>query len=931
MIPIHNIVKREQALNSSTRSNDINIDGLKRGLETHYNFQSINTLGENMITDSNLDQSFDYMLDRLEEVCEKDSEGNGIRLTNTLCESVFKIRQANQIGNLLKRRIATTKSKIISKINKNISNVKQAVGMKPHTKNNLPSPDSQYSKDFRKGQRDDRKKHREHRTDRDSFKLECLENLDEHVTMIKNCDRVINTHELINKRFDTKKVFSDIYSDIDLCVKEFCMLLDTYDVPFKAKVNICLENIAYEYDKNNKSIDKSQLAEAVAEYFMINASEQSDWLDKEVLNEEKDYEALKAKIERDNEKLKRYEKDERVGGIVGRVVVAVGRLLVKGVRLTANVVLGTIAVLIAALFALITLGFLINIIVNVILLICSIFIGLIALSVPLGILVLINPDDKAKLRDAAKKVKDKKVKAALNRVCNAMDTKDSIKEEYIANEYAICLEEMRQVLENNRFYKPSDVSKALMLFEEVERPTLNITMEDAILGLTEANSKSLSVKSKAAKVLSDIRLMAHKTPGNLVNKFKELYADSPKNIVDEMPNVFRILFDIIVIAGSFAISVPLGVIVAMVTWYIGLGIDREMAVKYTAEYKKERERAVRKGKKMKDKKMKERNEAYIQELDRAIEKLEDYERGLKAESEEMGVEDEMSDNSVETEEEAAVQIMLIDKAVSVLEGFNRKQFYRSLREDNYDKELFSYMVMECVGSGLISKVEMERNLSSMQYNSNKTSIIRDQINLLESYETKPSNDLFKRAVAALDAQDIIQEMSFTNTLVMIKDKVKKSAQNLSDKEKIASRTLDSSIESLKNSMENSLKQENREAVIRGQILPSASRIIKLALITGFAFLLHPALGIIYLLGTFAMSKKLRIKERQLVLDELDTELKVCAEYIEKAKNNQDMNAYRQCLNIEKKLLRQRDRLKYKMTAEWNEKTPERYSDKDYNK
>ena len=132
-------------------------------------------------------------------------------------------------------------------------------------------------------------------------------------------------------------------------------------------------------------------------------------------------------------------------------------------------------------------------------------------------------------------------------------------------------------------------------------------------------------------------------------------------------------------------------------------------------------------------------------------------------------------------------------------------------------------------------------------------------------------------------------------------------------------------------MENSLKQENREAVIRGQILPSASRIIKLALITGFAFLLHPALGIIYLLGTFAMSKKLRIKERQLVLDELDTELKVCAEYIEKAKNNQDMNAYRQCLNIEKKLLRQRDRLKYKMTAEWNEKTPERYSDKDYNK
>ena len=42
-----------------------------------------------------------------------------------------------------------------------------------------------------------------------------------------------------------------------------------------------------------------------------------------------------------------------------------------------------------------------------------------------------------------------------------------------------------------------------------------------------------------------------------------------------------------------------------------------------------------------------------------------------------------------------------------------------------------------------------------------------------------------------------------------------------------------------------------------------------------------------------------------------------------------MNAYRQCLQIEKKLLRQRDRLKYKLTAEWNERTPERFSNQDY--
>ena len=396
------------------------------------------------------------------------------------------------------------------------------------------------------------------------------------------------------------------------------------------------------------------------------------------------------------------------------------------------------------------------------------------------------------------------------------------------------------------------------------------------------------------------------------------------------------MFDIIVIAGAFAFTgVVGGIIVGMVSWFLALHITRQQCVKYTAQYKKERERAVKKGKKLKGD-AKKRNDEYIKELDRAIEKLEMYERDQFTDEENDKKAGYNTDDTSVTDnidfDEAAVNIILIDKAISVLESFNRRSFYQGLQERKITPDTLKYIISEAVGSGLISKIEMDRNLSGMMSlidDRDKLGVLREGMLYLDNLEVKPSNDLFRRAASSIAVQDVLHEVSFTNTLVMLKDKIRQGAQNLSDKEKVASRTLDTSIENFKVGLENSLKQENREAVIKGQILPSASRIIKLAIVAGFAFLLHPALAIIYLLGMFAMSKKLRVKERQLVLDELDTELKVCQEYINKAKANQDMNAYRQCLQIEKKLLRQRDRLKYKLAAEWNERTPERYSNQDY--
>jgi acetyl-CoA carboxylase beta subunit len=129
------------------------------------------------------------------------------------------------------------------------------------------------------------------------------------------------------------------------------------------------------------------------------------------------------------------------------------------------------------------------------------------------------------------------------------------------------------------------------------------------------------------------------------------------------------------------------------------------------------------------------------------------------------------------------------------------------------------------------------------------------------------------------------------------------------------------LEMMRNKIEDAMTNENREAVIRGNILPPASKIIKLAITTGLAWVINPALAVITLLGTFAMNAKIRTKERQLILDELDVELVMVDKYIRIAEEKNDMKNLRELLKIKKKLQNQEARLKYKMNFEWNQKTP----------
>lgn len=147
-------------------------------------------------------------------------------------------------------------------------------------------------------------------------------------------------------------------------------------------------------------------------------------------------------------------------------------------------------------------------------------------------------------------------------------------------------------------------------------------------------------------------------------------------------------------------------------------------------------------------------------------------------------------------------------------------------------------------------------------------------------------------------------------------------KKLSVKEKQFCQNLDATTSKLYQSIKNSMTTDRREALIKGEIVPSFSKCVKnaiaLAGVIGVGSALAgglsalPVVAPITLLGAFATNKRLNDKEKLMLYDELDTELQVIEKEIAIAENEQDMNKYRFLLNYQKRLIREKQRIKYNL-------------------
>ena len=227
---------------------------------------------------------------------------------------------------------------------------------------------------------------------------------------------------------------------------------------------------------------------------------------------------------------------------------------------------------------------------------------------------------------------------------------------------------------------------------------------------------------------------------------------------------------------------------------------------------------------------------------------------------------------------------------------------------------------------MISGIRSDRiKIDSKLERYTKLSVLQQAINILNEHNTITEDhsleynkivseslvDVYTAIGYIQTASNVYTEASFTNTLKLASMKLKSAIQKVDDKEKAICKTIDGNIDLLKTKMDDAVRNDNRESIIKGSIIPSASKIIKMGILhAGIGILAGPVAATISALGYIALSLARKTKERVAVLNELEVELEMCEKYIEIAESKSDMVALKQLLLTKKNLQNQISRLRY---------------------
>ena len=247
----------------------------------------------------------------------------------------------------------------------------------------------------------------------------------------------------------------------------------------------------------------------------------------------------------------------------------------------------------------------------------------------------------------------------------------------------------------------------------------------------------------------------------------------------------------------------------------------------------------------------------------------------------------------------------------IIKRMNDIRVGRIQYESNIDKSI----KLSALSNALYILENGRNTISYKLFNYDNLDRVLDNFNIfVEAYSA------ISILIDTYNSQGNILEASVTNKLNVAMMKLRNSFTKMGDAERRLSRNLDMGMSGFKKGIERALTTDNREAVIKGSILPSFSKIVKLCLVNAGLIALHqPLIAVIVTLGYFACSAKFKAKERQMVIDEIEIELEMCEKYIQIAESKNDMKALRQLLTTKKELQRQLQRVKYKMQVDFGQK------------
>lgn len=871
-----------------TINESVNINFLQKYYSKNPNFESAKDLIKSWDQlGINESESFAKTINILEDMYNLDNENNFNYIKNYIIEEVTpKVRDASSSRNYIKMKVARFKTKAVTKVRNNTDSINNALhdtikDMKNNVKNNVS--------DIKNAAKGKDKKIPENKLE------EAYLSIEEKLNIYAQCDRVTENANKIQKRFNIFNILSETRSKESLInnINTICECVDTYNSPTMVKYNTALEITNYFLDKLKIPHSKKDILTEVTDYFLcrdITSNEISDM--KYIISNNKFF-------TEDDKSAVSYLFDESYTDLeeIAKPLIESNTKNIKNIgnKLLESKIMSS--------------G-------NLKQILYEITVAYSKEKVPTIMsskLVELIPEleslyrmDKTEKEQPFSEICKLELKRFKNKVCM---------ENGNAKEY----------------YN--------MLLSKVDKTP--ITEDEYINEKMSAISKLKDTKDDVVKgIIDNFKLKEHKKPEDVRTCVSKMYTKSATQIIEGTPNFLswvRMSF----IIGTTSIHPVLGGLHLLIDLFVGMKLKRRDVSKMITVYKNERKIVSNKLKKSLDKNDEKNLKNYDKYLEESIAKLEEYGDSLLSSEEKYAKDsgDEYDKNSDldflkddDSDDEFEYEYF-INKVKDATDKILQENYIINTISSHAGKmssdEIDIFTELACAYPNIIPKKKLKQILNNELNNESFTGFekyirnccinenIKELSNISETYNIDLDTIISIIEYCEEVNNPVIKESASSN-LKLAANRIKKSMKKLSDKDKEVSRRVDSTVNNFVSAVQRVGQNENREAIIRGSILPSMSKLVKLAVADGVLGLVNPVIGIIAAVGQIALMKHNKTKERQMILDEIEIELKMCERYLRVAEDHNDLEAQKQILTIQRNLERQQQRIKYNMKVHWKQ-------------
>ena len=227
---------------------------------------------ESGIGDTSGSMSEDTMMDLFDALGEVGTESQ-IRKYGALImnEYVSKTRDASETLKYMKQKLGRAKSKITTKIQNNFDDLWDATNSTiGSAKDNFKKNTEPYKNAIANAKTRAKQAGKKLAPKKEEAVIATYEAMVEQATKIVSVDRILENYNKLSKRFNIDRIIQEntVCNDVaDTCI-EVCNLVDTYDMPVKARYNTALETVWYGLHKNGFTFNESEVVTTISDFYM---------------------------------------------------------------------------------------------------------------------------------------------------------------------------------------------------------------------------------------------------------------------------------------------------------------------------------------------------------------------------------------------------------------------------------------------------------------------------------------------------------------------------------------------------------------------------------------------------------------------------------------------------------------------------------------